>query len=140
MAELTGDAWQIRESQRRELLYELMQEAVRAEEESGSSANSFMLGLAHEILTRFMTSGASPHGETLPWDKFLEEVVRPRVREFARSKEEEIALMAGFLEQHVLQDALSPYYHALRRQEVDNPQLIFHAERATDEITIQTDT
>ncbi len=135
MSEITGPAWQIRESQRQRFLEGLMREAWGAADELAMGGDrEFFKALSAEIICFVVTPSA-------PWisastHDFLANVVVPLMRTFSRSHVEREALLARFLEEHVLPEALSHRYRELRHQELEDPELVFHAKRATDEVTV----
>lgn len=66
-------------------------------------------------------------------------VVLPTITDFSRSLAERNALMARFLEKHVLPAATSPLHSALQREEFESPETIFRAKGAMEEVPLPED-
>ncbi len=132
----TGEAWQVRESQRQELIEGFVRASYQRETEVGDK--TFHLGLASVIV------------------KYLKDrqkgIARPEVRldhcgiffgaaliafkNFARTEVEKDVLIVQFLEK-VLVTGLNPFRTALTSQEIHEPEKIFHAPSAMSEIPLE---
>lgn len=133
---LTGDAWQMREMQRQRLLEGLMCETWDfVNQGSEVTEEEFFTRLAMEVC-RWLSNPVGLREQYTAEEEFLHVPILSQLNEFSRSYEERDALLAKFLEKHVLPAALSRYYSELQGQEFENPQLIFGAEHAMDEVTV----
>ena len=132
----TAEAWQVRGSQRHELIEDFVRASYQRETEVGDK--TFHLGLASVIV------------------KYLKDrqkgIARPEVKlghcgiffgaaliafkNFARTEAEKDALFAQFLEK-VLAAGLNSFQAALTSQEIYEPEKIFHTPSAMSEIPIE---
>ena len=139
------EAWRVRESQRQELFEDLKRRAFEKEEEEDGSHCFFLLLLSAAIarhLIMVKQRGSALNIIIFPWlfpesvSRFLTQEVLPKVKEFSRTETEADALLAKFLGE-ILQSGLNPFHAALMREEISNPQKIFHASSAMTKMSLE---
>jgi len=127
-----AEAWIVRDIERQELRQRLMREAWKAAEENGGR---FLLRLAETIVAFLVHK--SKRNMPVTSGQFLFEKVISEIERFARSPAENWALLAMFLEKDLLPSALNSYYAELQRQEIEEPEVIFHAPSAMSEVPLE---
>ncbi len=141
-----------RELQRQSLLGGLQSNLYKAEEradvELDGGSSSFLYEVARDVLVRLEKKGniheggnksSRSHGTEITRayylaHTFVEFEVWSKIFAFGRSKEEKLALLSKFLEKVVIPSAVNPFNSDLLRQELNNPQLIFNAERSDADV------
>lgn len=132
----TAEAWQVRGSQRQDLIEELIQASYR--EEAELDDKSFHLGLASviaEYLQDRRNEIAKPDIRPDHFGFFFGAVLAT-IENFARTEVEKDALVAQFMEK-MMAAGLSPFQAALLEQEMHEPEKIFHAPSAMSEIPLE---
>jgi hypothetical protein len=147
MSNGTAPAWQVRESERQQLLGGIQQEIINLEDEVGrDKLHWFLLHTLAEKLRR-PENIAFPPGSILlipGWPR--EHTARVRklfligiegaVNNFKRTEEEGSALFAKLFE-WVAKGIVHSYSFDLRKQEIENPMIIYGTACATDEIPFE---
>lgn len=138
----TAPAWQVRESARQTLLEGIQRDIIRKEEDLGRS--NLQRTLLY-VLNRELTFAESEVGNNYPSDirldigekafAFFYEVFQS-IRQFQRSKKEGDFLFAKLLE-WTAGEIARPYHSALLRQEIRQPERIFGAKGAMDEVPLE---
>lgn len=123
-----SDAWMVRGSERQELLEKLKQRVMEIEE---SPLSSFNYELVEVCLAFLKDETITPsEGEA---DQFFFNDVLSAISEFSRAEEECKVMICDFL-QWLIESIISRFRSDLLRKEVAEPQTIFHASSATEQI------
>ena len=131
-------AWQVREYQRQQLLEKLLREACDLQDRSGGEGgNYFLLEIALAVLQELEGPGHSGN-RSIVSQKFFDTVVLPQVKDFSRSDEECQALLARFVQKHLLSSALNSIHGKLVSQEVHEPLKIFGVADCNTEVELPT--
>ena len=143
----TAPAWQVREAARQKLLEGIQERIIRMEDHFDNfSILRALLPLLNECLVS--PSYGTGIGLVIAGDEIrktsssyqteacrvFRDIVR-EIKDFQRSDEEGLALFATLFE-WVVSEIAQPYHMALRKQEVAQPNLIFHAPHLTHHIPI----
>ena len=133
-----AQAWQVRSYQRQRLLERLMRMVYQQEEASGEKTFLFdlILVVAGYLKERREAPSGSEFKAQTDTARFFLQKLLSEITEFSRSLTERDALIAKFLEK-LLESGLSPFFMALTRQEIEEPQDVFHAPSASAEVSFE---
>lgn len=134
------EAWVVREIGRQELLRDLMRQVYDQNDLISGNGNHFMFNLGTVILyylhtERHLSHLLDPEAFTEKGEKrWFNDKVWPRINSFSRTRIEQDALIATFLEKHLLPALLRQFSSELQRQEFEEPERIFKAKGAMEEV------
>lgn len=129
--------WQLRESQRQNLIDQLIQEVFEWEEKDPDDLFSFRLALVlMDYLRMRRLEVGSPQILGNKFEQiFFRENILPPIKQFSRLDVECDILIVQLFEK-VLVSVFSHFRSELRKVEVDNPQVIFGTPSGTTEVEI----
>ena len=132
-------AWQRRESERQQALEELLRKAYRVQDEHDFD-DDFYLQVAILLIgfLQHMRGGRIADEESIISD-FVVDCTSAIDVEFARAPEEARVMVAS-LAKKFLQTGTNGFFSSLQRLEHENPQLIYKADSATVEVSLNGDT
>lgn len=130
---MAGPAWQVREAARQRFIEEIERQIINREGDKWQP--DFYRALLQEfergLFEKYRWSDTrDERAYLLFWE------IEKKICRFRHSKKEGLALMAKLFEWTAAQITY-PYHSALMNQQMDNPTLIYHTDRATDEVPFE---
>ncbi|MBI2052682.1 MAG: hypothetical protein HYT34_00335 [Candidatus Ryanbacteria bacterium] len=136
MAQVRGEAWQIRGAQRQKLIEGLMRKIYRYEDErqENGSLGNILLTLAVALSTWIGDHSISLAGNiSVGMCAFVQDDLIGPIEGFARAESEKKVLIVNLF-QKIFEASTARIHGDLLREEQENSQLIFHTSSAMEEI------
>ena len=124
---MSNPAWQVRESERQELLNQLKTKTWDFDDKHDNRAMWYIA----EVCLAYLKDPSIQSGQSLSHQFFFGTVLK-EISDFSRADEERDSMLADFME-WVVKSMATKFHSKLQEKELEDPQTIFRVPTATSE-------